>query len=155
MKIYLSGPMTGLTHDVANDWRKEFNYQLNKRQKTTQFINLDYIHCVSPMRGKRFLCDGIIEATPKSHELETPQGVIARDYFDCSRSDIILANVLGAKRVSIGTCFEMAWFMHWRKPVILVMEDLDNVHEHCFVTQAAGFRVNSLEKAMDLVLNML
>jgi hypothetical protein len=110
------------------------------------------------MRGKEYL-SGLQTISGHGREyldlgpLSAPAGVLCRDHWDCFRSDIILANLLGAKAVSIGTVMEIAWAHAYRKPLVLVMEPPGegNPHDHMMVTQAAAYRVSSLEAAFQVV----
>jgi nucleoside 2-deoxyribosyltransferase len=62
--------------------------------------------------------------------------------------DIMLANLLGAKKVSIGTIGEFFWADAYRKPVIAVMEKEGNPHEHAMIRELTGFRVETLEEGL-------
>jgi nucleoside 2-deoxyribosyltransferase len=146
--VYLAGPIAGLGYAGATDWR-EF---------ATCVLSDEDIVALSPMRGKQYLQDvGVIGSshTRPDRPLSTPQAIVARDYFDVKRADLILVNLLGATRVSIGTMFEAAWCLHWRKPLVLVMEESGNPHDHWFVHQAAGFRVSRLTDGLELTTAIL
>jgi nucleoside 2-deoxyribosyltransferase len=65
--------------------------------------------------------------------------------------DAILFNFLGAERVSIGTCIELGWGDAFRKPMVLVMEDEANAHEHSMVRQVCGWRTNNLDDAVQIL----
>jgi nucleoside 2-deoxyribosyltransferase len=136
--VYLAGPITGLTYEGATNWRQ---YAIKK---------LKPIFGLSPMRGKDYLLEErSISATGYDQTLSRDQAIIARDRFDCQRADLIIVNLLGATRVSIGTMVELGWADAARVPVVLIMEK-GNVHDHTFVNQLAGFRAESLDEAIDL-----
>lgn len=142
--IYAAGPITGLVHAEATDWRKYIRERLNPD-----------IQVFSPMRGKDYLSAiGKISGTGEEYRhfgpLSLPRGVTTRDRFDCTRSDLLFVNLLGADRVSIGTCFEVAWADLYRIPIILVMEGSGNPHEHMMLQEMVGFRTESLDEAISL-----
>jgi hypothetical protein len=76
---------------------------------------------------------------------------MTRDRFDATRCDVLLVNLLGAKTVSIGTVMEIAWADNVRTPIVVAMEAKGNLHEHAMITEAIGFRVPTLEEAIDVV----
>lgn len=147
-KIYLSGPITGLSYDEAIGWTDSVKNRLW----------IDYgIEGYRPMRGKTFLKDATnLSATGnKENILGLQRGVYRRDKFDVLSCDAMLVNLLGAKRISVGTMFEMAWAEDNNKPVVLVMEPEGNVHEHMFVNEAYTYRVDNLDDGIVLVNHIL
>lgn len=144
--VYLSGPITGLTYDQGQDWR-EWAY----RELATVGV-----HGLSPLRGKDYLRkEGVLKAQYLDvHPLSTPKGIVTRDRNDTIHSDVVLVNVLGAERVSIGTVIEMGWADLARVPIVLVMEP-GNVHDHAMVTELAGFITPDLDVAIDIILTIL
>lgn len=134
-KIYLAGPITGLTFDNCTEWRC---YAAGKFEPE--------IDAFSPLRCKYYL--------PKTEALQdqytdfvlsTQRGIYGRDFNDVNTCDLLFVNLLGAKIVSIGTVMEIAWGAMRRIPIVLVMEDTGNVHEHSMLREACPFRVNNLE----------
>lgn len=144
--VYLSGPITGLTFAGATDWRQ---YAIEELARSA-------IEGVSPMRAKDYLAklNGPISGHGRDYidmgVLSTPQAVCARDRFDTMRVDVMLVNLLGADRVSIGTMVEFGWADAARVPIIGVIEPSGNVHDHMFVTQLIGFRVETLEAGLSI-----
>jgi nucleoside 2-deoxyribosyltransferase len=137
-----------LSYKEATDWRDVAREWLDARN----------IVAISPMRGKEYLSSlKTISGHGREYlglgPLSAPAGVLTRDHWDVFRSDVILANLLGAKAVSIGTVMEIAWAHAYRKPVVLVMEPQEegNPHDHMMITQAVGYQVPSLEAALELV----
>lgn len=137
--VYLSGPMRGLSFDQADEWRRY----------ATEALWPDVV-TYSPMRGKDHLRGAPIP-THTAHPLSRPEGIVARDYYDTLTTDMLLVNVLGAKEVSQGTVAEIAWAYAHRKPVLLVMEHMGNPHDHPMNTVPAGWRVDDLDDALDIV----
>ena len=67
------------------------------------------------------LSNGVSSATATNESaFNTQNAIIGRDRFDCCNSDLIFMNLLGSKRVSIGTTVELAWADASRKPVPFV-----------------------------------
>lgn len=147
-KVYLAGPITGLSYDGAQDWRKIVADQLRP------------IHCLTPLRGKEYLRDvkGGLSGTGEEYAhlgpLSLPRGVMTRDRWDATRCDVLFVNLLGATRVSIGTVMEIAWADLRRTPIVCCMEQ-GNVHEHMMLAEALGYRVDRLSDACDIVRSLL
>jgi nucleoside 2-deoxyribosyltransferase len=108
------------------------------------------------MRGKGYL-QGIpvLGDTYEGTALASQRGIVSRDFFDVRRVDAVFANFLGAKRVSIGSVFELAWAFQLQKPVVLAMEDSGNIHEHAFVREACAFRLPTLEAAVETLVRVV
>ena len=69
-KIYLAGPISGLTFEGAQDWRTYFSNKINPE-----------IQCLSPLRGKDYLkmrgpLEGSYDDFP-CHQIEALQRGIA------------------------------------------------------------------------------
>lgn len=146
--VYLAGPITGLTFDDGNEWRESVIEELDDVG----------IRGFSPLRAKNFLREiGVLDSagTPESayiglNPLSEPKGITARDRFDCTRCDMILMNLLGATRISIGTMIEAGWADGARRPIVVAMEQ-DNMHRHAMLNEVAGFIVPTLEEAVAVV----
>lgn len=145
-KVYLAGPITGQSYDGATDWR-EYT-KLKFYELCTQTYH--QIHGLSPMRHKsEFLRQETkIEDTYEHDVMSCQRGIYGRDKLDCHRADLVIANFLGADRVSIGTVMEVAWAAGNGIPVILVMENEGNPHEHAMIREAAYWRVDNLDEAI-------
>ncbi|MGX1098896.1 nucleoside 2-deoxyribosyltransferase [Amorphus sp. MBR-141] len=145
---YLAGPITGLSYEGATDWRSYASERLHKQSK-------GWIFPLSPLRAKDYLAgERSIADHYEQHVLSSQRGIYHRDLFDCRRSDLVLANLIGAKRVSIGTVMEIAWAAGQGTPVVLAMED-GNPHEHSMLREAAGWRVSTLADAVDVACSVL
>jgi nucleoside 2-deoxyribosyltransferase len=135
-KVYLAGPISGLAYDDAQDWRKKFARLLPPR-----------IECYSPLRAKSYLRDrGPLVGAYEENPLSTGTGITTRDRFDCTGADIVVFNLLGALRVSIGTMIEYGWADASRRPIVTIMEK-GNIHEHPMIRGVSGYIVQSLEDA--------
>ena len=148
--IYLAGPITGLSYSGCTEWRASAIGELAKHGITG----------LSPMRGKEYLAtlneamtaDG--NRYQKFGTLSTNRGIMTRDHWDATRCDVLLVNLVGAKIVSIGTVMEIAWAWDNGIPVVCAMEE-GNIHEHGMVLEAIGFRVHTLEEAIQVAIAIL
>lgn len=143
--VYLAGPITGLTFDGAEDWRKEAIAALGKHGITG----------LSPLRAKEYLREiGKISGTGEEYAhmgvLSTPRGVTTRDRYDATRCDVLFVNVLGAKSVSIGTVMEIAWADSKRIPIVMLTNE-GNPHEHMMINECIGFKCYSFEDAIHVI----
>lgn len=136
--VYLAGPITGVSWNGATSWRDD---------ATTWLV--PEITAFSPLRRKDYLI-GSESISPSYEEwpLSSSRGLMTRDRFDCFNRDMILAYLLGALKISIGTVMEIAWGDMGRKPIVIVMEQSGNVHDHPMIREAAGYIVPTLEEAV-------
>lgn len=144
--VYLAGPITGLSFAGCTDWREHARNELAA-------VGIDGF---SPMRAKDALKHlPILSGTGEEYAhltvLATQRGVMTCDRFDCTRCDVLLVNLLGAKAVSIGTVMEIAWADAERIPIVCAMEETGNVHEHMMVREALGYRLPTIEDALNTV----
>ena len=139
--VYLAGPITGQSYDGATGWREDATRRFGERG----------IVGLSPMRGKRYL-KGVPHIGDSYEEtiLSGAKGITACDRWDCMRCDVLLVNFIGAERVSIGTCMEIAWADAYRKPIVVAMEKND-WHDHAMIREVTGFLCPSLEAALTTV----
>lgn len=147
--VYLAGPITGLEFEEVNDWREKVTYTLP-----------GHIHGISPLRNKNYLKGtGPLRDAYNQDQvgsmLSTGRGIFERDFYDVNRCDAVLANFLGSKKVSIGTVMELAWAKQLQKPVVLVIEDEGNIHEHSMLMECASFRVNNLQQGVEILSALL
>lgn len=118
-KVYLAGPIAGLTYEAAQAWREDASENIEGYDLP--------IRCFSPLRGKEFLDDGLIIEMGQysAHPLSTAAGVTARDGNDIRTADVILVNVSNVRRISGGTAWELgvAWALN--KIVVMVVSKDD------------------------------
>lgn len=158
-KVYLAGPITGLTYGDSVDWRA---YAINKLHD----LGLAGGHKIvgySPMRGKAYLRhevklrDGAYNQTIMSND----HSIVARDFNDCRTADAILVNFLDPTMVSIGTILEIGFAKALNVPVVLCIEPynddpaLRNVHDHGMVRDIAGFRCETLDEGLVTIAKLL
>ncbi|MCA1379365.1 nucleoside 2-deoxyribosyltransferase [Bradyrhizobium sp. BRP05] len=152
MLVYLAGPISGLNFEGATDWREYAKAELS------QFG----IKALSPLREQGHLKTvGIFTDCAKETErlqspMSLPRGLTVRDRWDARRCDVLLVNLLGATKVSIGTVLEIAWADAAGTPIVVAMEqDGSNPHEHAMINQLIGFRVQTLWDAIDVTRQLL
>lgn len=137
MRIYLAGPISGLSYDEV----------VNRIEEITEQLSHHII--LSPMTGKEYLRT---ELSLKSHDYSNPistnHAIFNRDMWMVEQSDIVFADLtLGKDRVSIGTVMELAWASILRKHIIVIMND-KNIHYHAFVIEAADIIFDNLNDAL-------
>lgn len=137
MKIYLAGPISGLTKgDVFKYWD----------EAKDRFERMGY-SVFSPITGKDnfrtesqkvdvFKAAGFNQGLEKPNPIITDHAIAHRDLWMVKSVDIIYANLFQAKTVSIGTVSEIAWGKAFGKNVIVVMEE-GNIHQHAFIKENA------------------
>ena len=143
--VYLAGHVSGLTHVDATAWRDRATEELLPR-----------IQCLSPLRGLEYLeRKDVIQPTYPGDPMFTPRGIITRDYCDLRRADLLLAYLMHApNKASIGTIDEIARASELKKPIVVVM-GTKNVHQHPMIQEAAGYIVDNLDDAIEIVRGVL
>jgi nucleoside 2-deoxyribosyltransferase len=150
--VYLAGPIDGLSYRDGIEWRDAAREELAKYG----------IKAMSPQRGKGYImsheaiADEMDFSKQEAHfaddPMSTARGVLTRDKFDALNCSVLLVNFLGAKRVSIGTVMEIAWAYLQGKPIVVVIEDDNQLHGvHPMLRETFSFRVNNLEKGVEIV----
>lgn len=142
--VYLAGPITGLSYEGCTDWRQYIMDNL-----PPQIIGFSPLRAKDYLQEEVFVKDAYNESLGRMAEiLSSQRGIFARDMNDCRVHDLIIANFLGAERVSIGTVMEITAFWWEKKPIILIMEDEGNPHDHAMIREASPFRVRTLDEAI-------
>lgn len=139
-RVYLAGPISGLSYGDCTDWREYVSRCL--------FKDMD---CLSPMRAKEYLShENVIADSYQFKSLSCDRGITTRDYNDVKRCDLVFVNFLGATKPSLGTCMEIAWAKAFQIPVVVAMEKTGNPHDHCMIRECVGFRVETVEEAIHI-----
>ena len=141
--VYLAGPISGLTYKGCTSWRDYVSDRLAPA-----------IKAFSPLRAKEYLASlpsisGHGDEYKHLGVMSTSRGVMTRDRYDCTTCDVLFVNLLGAAIVSIGTCMEIAWADLKRIPIVCAIDDA-GPHNHMMINEAIGFRVHSLDEAIDV-----
>lgn len=140
--VYLCGPIAGLTLDDAANWRKQTAQSL----WSCGFDTIDPLESKYDLpTGNQPLDDYYNIAGWRANEL------YQRDLYSVRGSDIVLANLAAAERVSIGSVSEIAIAAELRKYVVLVLGPNDQVHRHPFVMCAASVILDSLDAAIEYI----
>lgn len=142
--MYLAGPMSSLKIKEAKGWREYVRQHLPEN-----------VHCLSPLRNQV----GKKETTRIHSEYSkslfcNSKSITTRDRNDLLRSDIVFVNLLGAKRVSIGTCIEFGQADIARKIVVTVMDE-NNIHKHPILKEISSFIVKDLKTGIKVVRSIL
>lgn len=120
-KIYLAGPMGGLSWEDANSWRLDLTFMLGPQ-----------FEILNPMRGK----------TPETWAKNGPYPeylfyssdlVITRDLNDVEQASALVVNFPYKTPHGIGTAIEMGTAIPLRKPVIIVLHPDDLLRQHPFI----------------------
>lgn len=146
--VYLSGPIFGLTFDQANDWR-------TFAEKYLQLVGIGVSNPLRFRKSLKGLGKLVADYTHINPTSFTHEATMERDHYDCLSCDAILVYLLGAKEVSKGTVFELAWGHAYRKPVILVMEPEGNPNDHPFVREVSKFQTTTLPDGIRTVAQIL
>lgn len=134
LKLYLAGPISGLSYSEACEWRI----------KVKEALQDDY-EVIDPMRGKFYLSEeqAIKECYPNTITSGS-RSVYRRDRCDIKRCDIILVNLSDGSK-SIGTLVEMGMADAWEKLIIVIGNPT-----HPFLTENS-IQVPSVEEAIEFL----
>jgi nucleoside 2-deoxyribosyltransferase len=145
-KVYLAGPIAGLTYDEGQDWRAYAETRLD----------LAGVDGFSPLRGKSFLRSvGVITPGCYTHALATDRGIMKRDSQDVKTADAVLVNYEGAKAISRGTDMEFAMAYAWGVPLIVACPEDSFMLNHPMVRACIDYRLDTLDEAIDVVLTVI
>lgn len=150
-KVYLAGPITGLSYDESVNWRD--NVELTFEESP--------ILTLSPMRSKPELSEhNVIEKVFElkdnvQNSLCCSRGIITRDYNDVKNCDAILVNLQDESKISIGTVMEIAWAKAFQIPVVAIVSEKDELYNHPMINECIGFRTKSIEDACEIIKALL
>jgi nucleoside 2-deoxyribosyltransferase len=144
--VYLAGPITGLDYEGATSWRTVV---------ADRFRDLG-IDAFSPLRCKAYLATaGSLKAEGyDEYPLSSAKGITTRDRHDVMTCDLVLVNLVGAEKISIGTMIEVGWADAARKPIVMAIEP-GNPHHHAMLTTCAGFVTDEIDHAIDMAAAIL
>jgi len=144
--VYLMGPVLGTKYEECNGWRESAKEELAKYD----------IQGISPLRHKDLTdTSGLMSDLGGGNMMTTQSGIVTRDRYDVTHCNLGLANLLGAKKISLGTMVEYGWLDMRRIPIITIMEKEGNPHDHTFIRELSGFRVETLEEGIYVARYML
>jgi nucleoside 2-deoxyribosyltransferase len=140
MKIYIAGPLTGRSSKEALD-------SFKRREKVLKSFGYKVL---SPLYGKPYLYDsGELKAGGYDQPVSTDSAIFQRDHWSVELADIVYLDFTDASKVSIGSCFEMAWASHLGKKVVVAGLTPDNPMSHAFVRQATSLLFDTTQEAED------
>ena len=147
--VYLFGPVTGLTFEQAESWRK----------LATKILKPYGIKCIDPLRSLKFLKgDGPISGTGREYadDLSKPAAVIMQNLRAVEVCDILVGNLQGATRVSVGSVAELSWSFIKHKMVMSMVDDYEgNPHDHMHVNHFIHVKVKTFSALMIAVIKEL
>jgi nucleoside 2-deoxyribosyltransferase len=140
-RVYLSGPIAGMTHDEAVDWRVRFDGQL-----ATDLVG------VNPLRGKDFLrAHGVLGSEAYAENpLSTNAAIYGRDFLDTKTADAMVVYALDMERelASVGTLIEIGWANAFGVPIVLVARKSQTwLTKHPLVLGCCQYIVPTIEEA--------
>jgi len=144
-RVYLAGPMTGLTGFEMDSWRSLMEVGLGQ-----PFV------CLRPTRDKPFLHNGDTKLGPDTYKQTScywakPAHFAARDEHDVRNADAVVMNLLGAERPeSIGTMMEAGMARALGIPLVVIMEQ-DSPYNRSLLPEWATFVVRFPYQAADVV----
>lgn len=145
-KVYLAGPIAGLTYDEGQDWRSY----------ACSYLRKNFIDGFSPLRGKDFLrSTGKIGTAGYGHALATDKGIMRRDSNDVRTASAVLVNYEGATKVSRGTDMEFAMAYVLNVPLVVACLEDSPLLNHPMVRACVDYRVDTLDEALDIVRTIL
>lgn len=147
-KVYLAGPITGLTYEEATRRRQYCRAKL-----------LEYgIAGYSPLRTKGYLAnEKKIGDSYEQYALSSQKGITERDRYDCRTSDVVFFDFADTTVASVGSCIELGWADAYRNPIVTVMDIAaeealrKNPHDHAMVRAVSGYIVPTLDEGLEIV----
>lgn len=139
--IYLAGPMSGLPRDVL----------LAEYKKLTKTLT-PYYKIFNPMM-RHELFEANTEIVEERSEYNIEKAFYRRDRWMVQQSDIVFIDFSRGldTKVSIGSCFELAWAYEFGKHTVVV---INQPHDHAFVHMASDIIFNSQTSALEYLKDM-
>jgi hypothetical protein len=144
--VYLAGPILGCTGGEANDWRRSVAAELRR----AGIIGISPLRC-EPLIGDRYTTD---YPDPR---FGTPRAIANKNKFDVLNTTLTLAYLplpTEGRVQSYGTLGELFWANAFGKQTILVSNDTF-VMKHPVVDAAAGWKLETLAEAVDVIVGVL
>lgn len=110
--LYLAGDIALATSEETESWRKDVTEHFRWSSPR--------ITCLNPLRGERKPAPGEKYGYDSGGHFGE---IFTKNWFDITRSDLILAVMLAKSHPSIGTLSEINWAWVLKKPVVLVTHD--------------------------------
>jgi len=138
MKVYLAGSISGESYE-------DVVIRINRKRIALEEMGYEVLN---PMTSKKAIRTEIkLKSNGYGNPESTNHAIFGRDRWMVEQADILLVDLRGTpERVSIGSCFEMAWGFMLNKHIVLVMED-DSIHKHAFVLEGADIVFETMAEA--------
>jgi hypothetical protein len=140
-RVYLSGPVTGGSHESIETWRHLIAARLSKIADVVDPASYEYDAKIA------------YASTETSDEaltrLQHGRYVVDRNKLLISGSDLLLANFLeGSQRASIGSVAEIFLAYALERPIVIVRQEHGNVHDHAMINAVATKVCYSLDEGI-------
>jgi nucleoside 2-deoxyribosyltransferase len=141
VKVYLVGPISNTNAAYAFAWR----------DYATSVLESFGIRTIDPLRNLDELRnESRIQSAYPEWLWTTERAVVHRSLYDVRRSDVVLANFLGATERSVGSIVEIAVAYDRNIPVVVVLEP-GNPNDHMFIREMAAVRTETLDDGIEAV----
>jgi hypothetical protein len=137
-KIYLTAPVTGVT-DTQGTWREKMRSSVEPQVRLLDPLASGMVR--TPLY--RIPGSTLIPSMQEFGAL-----TIARNKEAIQSCDMLVANLLGAHVVSLGSVGEIFWADAFKKPILIVRDALGNPHDHLLLNQIATWTVFDLDGAI-------
>lgn len=142
--VYLAGPIAGRTYDEANAWRSE----------ATRWLANHGIRGISPLRCEPLRGQRYGELGHEDPRFGTGRAIASKNLMDVQMCDMTLAYLPQIYGVSLGTLMELAWAHAFRRPTILVTDDI-SLSSHPVVQANASWLVETLQAGLEVAIGVL
>lgn len=145
MKVYLAGPIAGLTDGQARGWRDE----------VSETLGYHGIKGISPLRCEPPAKDKYDDATLLNKAFCSE--ILAKNTFDVRNIDLTLAYLplpSGGNRHSYGTMWEVGATRILGKPVVIVSDD-PIIQTHPLFGGTVDWVYTNLNEAVDKIIQIL
>ncbi len=137
--IYLAGQVSGLSYAAVM-----------KRRAEIAAMFPAHISALNPLRSQHEL-EGVEVITPFMGDSDE---IIVECFWMINYCDLVLVDLLGLERITIGACVEIGYAIRACIPIV-VMIGADDIHQHPFVTVPARFVCDTEAKAVAEISAML
>jgi hypothetical protein len=146
MTVYLAGYIQGSCIEKCVEWRKRIRNYYENWEDSEGNIKPYPIDFLDPLNGENFSeisPDGLKGCFP-------PKAIVHKDYICVKKSDLIICNTdtFGEDRPLIGTLYELAWAFEFKKPVIMITNNIV-FEQHPFVIDTVSWYVKSVEELLE------
>ena len=144
MKIYLARSISGLSYAEVME---EYGKTVFKLEGLYEILN--------PMTAKGHLKSEVAFAAYGKyvHPVSVGHAIYERDKWMVQSCDVLLADLSGTTKVSIGVMMELAWAALLGKHTVLILPE-ENIHTHTFVRESADIVFSEYDEAIDYLLTL-